>query len=828
MKTFFQLREEKTQVTVGDYTTKHFDMCPSAVKLYSNIKNMTPMVHLVVENMMLHDLFFRLEKQAVAQGSIDMDDLEKADEYAEMIMDNAEQMGLEEEHSYIEDVHMAKFEQLAGMSDDEEDDSEEDMNEKTLTPAELKKRKEVADAIKRENPNMPMAKKMAIATATAKKVAEGLEDVASMGNRSLARIAGTVGHPLSAAAKSELARRRTRNEEAIERAAEYLVNENIDVDDLSEEQINELLGSIVKGAAKLAYKGAKAAVVNRKGNFRFSTAGRADAAETQAKKLEKANKDRERLRTSQERIRKAQARRQNEATLHLDVNKASNDELKQYVKKSSTTIARSSSVHPDVMHTHDAAQKELKKRQKMQEEAEQVDEISRDLARRYIRKVADKTNTGELNTKQVMKRRPGVNLAGKKAYPGVAGEPRVRATESVTLDELSRKALGSYIKKANVSAMDQARKSGEYNNPDQPKHFSKAMDRMRGIKKATDKLVAKEEVEQLDELSPNTLSSYASKANIDASKARSHMRVSAGGNSFAIHKKRYDKRTAGAVRAGEKYRKLLAREETENLDELSKKTLGTYVKKATGSAVGLGAITTAQAMSSKGKADPDDKRQLRNRMTGVSRATDRLTKEETDLNEISRDLATRAAQGFADKADAAHNKKDYAGFKKGEAARKMAIAKVQGRAKVSAVARRVEETNLDEVSSSTLLRYSVKSAMQGGGAKGDKRIAGQKMADEKLRKKHGNSSTARVAAGPARRESVEIDESDAHRVRDDLKSEGKFKEAGEHAYKHGLGRSYGPHFGMRSSKNSAEMEYHKGYDHAQARESRAARLKKDN
>ena len=487
MKTFFQLREEKTQVTVGDYTTKHFDMCPSAVKLYSNIKNMTPMVHLVVENMMLHDLFFRLEKQAVAQGSIDYDDLEKADEYAEMIMDNAEQMGLEEEHSYIEDVHMAKFEQLAGMSDDEEeDDSEEDMNEKTLTPAELKKRKEVADAIKRENPNMPMAKKMAIATATAKKVAE--------------------------------------------------------------------------------------------------------------------------------------------ATLRLDVNKASNDELKQYVKKSSTTIARSPSVHPDVMHTHDAAQKELKKRQKMQEEAEQIDEISRDLARRYIRKVADKTNTGELSTKQVMKRRPGVNLAGKKAYPGVAGEPRVRATESVTLDELSKKTLGSYVKKASSDMASNAYNLGARDPLKKPGSWDKAFKRKAGIEKATDKIT---------------------------------------------------------------------KEEAENLDELSKKTLGTYVKKAAGSAVGLGAITTAQAMSSKGKADPDDKRQLRNRMTGVSRATDRLTKEETEL---------------------------------------------------------------DEVSSSTLLRYSVKSAMQGGGDKGDKRIAGQKMADEKLRKKHGNSSTARVAAGPARRESVEIDE----------------------------------------------------------------------
>ena len=540
MKTFFQLREEKTQVTVGDYTTKHFDICPSAVKLYSNIKNMTPMIHLVVENMMLHDLFFRLEKQAIAQGSIDMDDLEKADHYAEMIMDNAEQMGLEEEHSYIEDVHMAKFEQLAGMSDDEEDeeedDSEEDMNEKTLTPAELKKREEIAKAIKRENPNMPMAKKMAIATATAKKVAE--------------------------------------------------------------------------------------------------------------------------------------------ATLRLDVNKASNDDLKQYVKKSSTTIARSSSVHPDVMHTHDAAQKELKKRQKMQEEAEQIDEISRDLARRYIRKVADKTNTGELSTKQVLKRRPGVNLAGKKAYPGIAGEPRVRATESVTLDELSKKTLGSYVKKASSDMASNAYNLGARDPLKKPGSWDKAFKRKAGIEKATDKIT---------------------------------------------------------------------KEEAENLDELSKKTLGTYVKKATGSAVGLGAITTAQAMSSKGKADPDDKRQLRNRMTGVSRATDRLTKEETDLNEISRDLATRAAQGFADKADAAHNKKDYAGFKKGEAARKMAIAKVQGRAKVSAVARRVEETELDEVSSTTLMNYSIKAAQQGM-----KRVAGQKTADEKMRKKDGYSSTAKVAAGPAR------------------------------------------------------------------------------
>ena len=43
------------------------------------------------------------------------------------------------------------------------------IEERKLTDAELKKREEVAKAIERDDPDMPMDKKMAIATATAKK-----------------------------------------------------------------------------------------------------------------------------------------------------------------------------------------------------------------------------------------------------------------------------------------------------------------------------------------------------------------------------------------------------------------------------------------------------------------------------------------------------------------------------------------------------------------------------------------------------------------------------------------------------------------------------------
>jgi len=52
----------------------------------------------------------------------------------------------------------------------------EDVNEKRLTMKELKKREEVAQAIERDNPGMDMSKKMAIATSTAKKVAEATEE----------------------------------------------------------------------------------------------------------------------------------------------------------------------------------------------------------------------------------------------------------------------------------------------------------------------------------------------------------------------------------------------------------------------------------------------------------------------------------------------------------------------------------------------------------------------------------------------------------------------------------------------------------------------------
>jgi hypothetical protein len=81
-------------------------------------------------------------------------------------------------------------------------------------------------------------------------------------------------------------------------------------------------------------------------------------------------------------------------------------------------------------------------------------------------------------------------------------------------------------------------------------------------------------------------------------------------------------------------------EEAEQIDELSKKTLGSYIKRAADDYAGQ-----SEKMS-RGNIDPaKHKKTIRkfiNRNRGISRATDKLTKEEAeDINEISDNLMNR-------------------------------------------------------------------------------------------------------------------------------------------------------------------------------------------
>lgn len=91
--------------------------------------------------------------------------------------------------------------------------------------------------------------------------------------------------------------------------AQYINENDITLDQLenmTEEELNELIGKAIGGAFKV---GAKAAVgaarLAGKAANRMTAAGRADAAEKKADSMEKKNKDRERIKAAQDRLRKA-------------------------------------------------------------------------------------------------------------------------------------------------------------------------------------------------------------------------------------------------------------------------------------------------------------------------------------------------------------------------------------------------------------------------------------------------------------------------------------------------------------------------------------------
>lgn len=121
------MKEEKEkmvygeQIKVGDYQTKHFDMCPGATALY---KDMEPNA-MVMKSVRLQDSLFGLEKRVLESKKASKADLDKAMDLASQIMDVAKEMGKTKEHNYIQG-HVDKIKEVMmkeagyGMKKDEE------------------------------------------------------------------------------------------------------------------------------------------------------------------------------------------------------------------------------------------------------------------------------------------------------------------------------------------------------------------------------------------------------------------------------------------------------------------------------------------------------------------------------------------------------------------------------------------------------------------------------------------------------------------------------------------------------------------------------------
>jgi hypothetical protein len=222
--------------------------------------------------------------------------------------------------------------------------------------------------------------------------------------------------------------------------------------------------------------------------------------------------------------------------------------------------------------------------------------------------------------------------------------------EAEELEELSKKTLGSYINKATIQkgqhdyAAGKAMGGEEYDDVDH--NLDKSDKRRAGIRKAVNKLT-KEEREELEELSTPTLQSYRKKARAQGNAIVDKMKM--GGGDWSKDQKdtkTLRKRAAGAQASGKQLVKRgesLKTEEAEQIDELSNKTLGSYVKKAkdqmSRSDTLAGRAMGAREMGAKPSAS-ERKHNVRanKRYFGIDKAVDKMTKEEVQIDELDHKL----------------------------------------------------------------------------------------------------------------------------------------------------------------------------------------------
>ena len=101
--------------------------------------------------------------------------------------------------------------------------------------------------------------------------------------------------------------------------------------------------------------------------------------------------------------------------------------------------------------------------------------------------------------------RESMNISKKRGYGIKKAAMKLAKEEIEQIDELSKKTLGSYVKKADADL----NKDDDFSDD----AFRKKANRALGIGKATMKL-AKEEVEQIQELSKKTWMNYKNKASV--------------------------------------------------------------------------------------------------------------------------------------------------------------------------------------------------------------------------------------------------------------------------------------------------------------------------
>ena len=273
----------------------------------------------------------------------------------------------------------------------------------------------------------------------------------------------------------------------------------------------------------------------------------------------------------------------------------------------------------------------VNRRNKGLKEEEQIDELSTDLLHRAAHKAAKKAMSDvQGRSGPIFKKRAA--QANKFRAKGMEQEKKEKATKSVKeelLDEISAKTALKTAVKRQAGAHNAAIERGdvlsdkEQHKVDRSQALIKNKYGQRGAN-IVDKAVGKkigyqgEETEQIDELSKKTLGNYAHAGVRDIASRQYALGKGDKSNTGKLMNRR-----KGVDKAISK----LSKEEVEQVDELSKTTLGNYIKSASADVGHKKADAAYSNMSGNDKLANRHTDKARKRLAGIYTAANKLTKE---------------------------------------------------------------------------------------------------------------------------------------------------------------------------------------------------------
>jgi len=488
------------------------------------------------------------------------------------------------------------------------------IDEKTLTPAEMKKREEVVKTIKRENPKMDKSMAYAIATKTAKRVAEDTEDLDE-----------------SAKIAAHLIKRygdNVRKSHVVSAANDF----GVDASKLAKAVRSKL------GKTTLAEE-------EDDGWYTHSQMHGSKKSEKHPKGISAAEW-KSGIRWHHGKNKRINIKEELEELDELSA--TTKDAYAQKAGKQLTGLFKKSGSDADAARKYYNRKNTVRKI--ANEEVEELDELSAKKLTDYTAAASDALKHKKLSTTKLDKRYGSMALAHEKVrarhakvaaegYMPTADEPtetnkktaqKVRdmmakekkpVKEDTQIDELSKNAMLKYLS-ANKKSDKAAQEKGDYSKSDK---------RMRGTDVAVRKYTASpnskyvrvpatEEVEHIDELSKNTMGRYINRAKDSIDFAA--YRQGAKGSTTGPLEKRLTKRHKGIETAVKK----LTREESEHIDELSNKTMGSYINKAA-ERIGTKGVSAGLRIAADEKSSGNFK-DMGKRQKGIARAVDKLTKED--------------------------------------------------------------------------------------------------------------------------------------------------------------------------------------------------------